>query len=327
MINNKNMQYYDTSKYNKANLLFEKFINSCEIEKVHKKSFRDFKISTITCVSTIATDVNIKRLCQYLNVEPKNDIVYIESQDLVKGFKKRKKIKPKNAKKVKKKGKNQLFSNQMSIGIKCHNKNHVHNNPVSIKVFKNGRIQMTGCKDMEEIEIMYKTLYNNMRNVKEEFYLNDQKFCIPTVENIIPFNKKNIKIEMINGTFYVNANLDLNKVIDVFQSQYSHEEVFIVKNKKSPLNFSIKLFGYLDKNKKKNKIPSVFIYNTGSINIIATSHDILEKTYQFIKTNIEENYDNIIEKKLKFNNNFFLHYPKLSKLSYTELCNYNSALI
>ena len=80
-------------------------------------------------------------------------------------------------------------------------------------------------------------------------------------------------------------------------------------NKKSPLNLSVKMLGYFDEKKKKDKIPSVFIYNTGAINIIATKKHILIKTYHFIKNNLEKWWDNIVEKKIIYNDDILLNDP------------------
>jgi len=125
------------------------------------------------------------------------------------------------------------------------------------------------------------------------------------VVGIKKFDKKNIKIEMINGTFYLNCVINLINLIHIIQKKYSYNEIFITKLRKSPISLSIKLFSYFDETKKKNKIPTVFIYNTGSVNIIATSYDMLFKTFDFIKDIIQKNFDDIAQKKIILNDNFF----------------------
>ena len=47
--------------------------------------------------------------------------------------------------------------------------------------------------------------------------------------------------------------------------------------------------------KQKEKIPSVFIYNSGSINIIAISLEILMNSYKLISEFVDENYEDLVE--------------------------------
>ncbi len=315
--------YYDTDKYKKAELLFDKFLDSSPIDRTDKGEFAPLKVSTITCVSKIAEEIDIKRACQFMEIK-KNDIVYIESNVFLKGKKKHAKAKDTYheddlPKKKKKKRKNQLFSNQISIGFKCNNKCHSHNNPISVKLFRNGRIQMTGCKDMKEIETIYNRLYKKLLEIPTEFHLGEKIITIQTVKNLREFKEENIKTEMVNGTFYTNSEMDLEKVSEIFQKDYNHREVYVVKTKKSPLNLSITSLSYFDKVKKKDKTPSVFIYSTGSINMIASSLPLLMKTYKFISDNINDNFDHFNEVKYKFNYSFFRNYEDLKSKDYEEL--------
>lgn len=374
--------YYDKNKYTQAIEKFDKFIQNCTVITPKCKPFADFQISTITCISNIGTKVNIQQFFEAIHSEDK-DIIYTKYSHFIKGSQNKKKRKKKLKKHkhliTKVRCNNQLFSNQMSIGFKCDNPKHCHKNPISVKVFRNGRIQMTGCKNMNEIHIMYDKLYQKIYNANANHVQssnnasnnpsilinessNDSSIMINNpsimindssnnpsvminnpsvmindssnnstntlnnpsktindpsnnstndpsntlnnqsiiVENICKFDPNQIQIEMINGTFYVNESLNLDQVLKMFLNNYTHEKVFIIQNKKSPLNLSIKQFGYFDTKKKKDKIPSVFIYNTGAINIIATKSDILYQTYDFIKNNLQKWWDKVVEKKIVY---------------------------
>lgn len=339
----KSKTYYDENKYKNANKLFDYFINHCEITTPPRTIFDNFQVSTITCVSTIGQMVNIQKFFELLNVNhnatnkpstncshcvdssdnnsfadqvidnnsfvgqviDNSDIIYAKYSHSLKGKKK----KGKKNDTVRFKGNNQLFTNQMSIGFRCNNTQHLHKNPISVKVFRNGRIQMTGCKNMEEIHIMYDKLYNKLVQINNNYLKTSKVGNANIVQNIQPFDEKQVQIEMINGTFYVNQALDLNQVLKMFMREYSHKQVFIIQNKKSPLNLSVKMLGYFDEKKKKDKIPSVFIYNTGAINIIATKKHILIKTYHFIKNNLEKWWDQIVEKKIIYNDQILKNDP------------------
>ena len=270
-----NTHHYDKQKYQQAIQQFDAFLQQCTIVSPVEPQIGKLKISTITCVCQISSKISIETL--FPRLEPiENNIIYVEYSNCLKGLKKS------GAKKNKKKN-NQLFSNQMSIGFACVNKTHTHKNPISVKIFRNGRIQMTGCKNVDEIQNVYERL---------------AKLILPL--KTFPFHKKNVKIEMINATFYVNQILNLHKVLKLFSTKYSHTVVFPIQNKTSPLNLSIKKYSYMDEKKQKDKIPSVFIYNTGAINIIATKDSILQDTYNFIKVNLETNWDEIVQKQIIF---------------------------
>lgn len=268
--------FYDTEKYADAIEQFQTFLNQSEIIIPNKTRFGPFTISTITCVSKIAKEIDIETI--FNKVQINSLIVYAKYSSLHKGLLPRSSS-PQPIRK------NQLFSNQMSFGCSCQQPAHHHKNPISIKVFRNGSIQMTGCKDNQEIKDTYNVL---------QHYLRDTCGI-----DVFPFHQKNIDIEMINGTFYVNEHLDLNRVLNIFLKEYSHNEIFIIQNKKSPLNLSIKFLGYFDKKKSKDKIPSVFIYNTGAINIIATKQSILNQTYTFMKQKIDQHWSQVVQKKIK----------------------------
>ena len=322
----KSKLYYNASKYKSANDLFNHFIDQCDIITPPRSVFDDFQVSTITCVSTIGKMVNIQKFFDELDITTSPDIVYAKYSHCLKGIKK----KTKKIDATKLRGNNQLFTNQMSIGFRCNDPRHLHKNPISVKVFRNGRIQMTGCKNMDEIQIMYGKLHDELSEIQKKHEMhqiheeiektqhaqsennehvenndkndkNDKNNDEMIVEDLLQFEVTDVQIEMINGTFYVNESLNLNQVLKMFMQEYSHQDVFIIQNKKSPLNLSVKMLGYFDEKKQKDKIPSVFIYNTGAINIIATKQPILMKTYEFIKSNLEKWWDRIVETKIVYN--------------------------
>jgi len=279
--------YVDHNNYSEAHKLFDEYLKKCKFITPDRNDFGDFKVSTITCVSSIAKKVDIKQLFELLQLS--NIIVYAKYSDQTKGITEQP---AKTSAKKSKNKKNQLFSNQMSIGFKCTIADHVHKNPISVKVFRNGRIQMTGSKNMKEIQTVYEILYGRIKLLLTEHH--------DIADELLIFKTEAIQIEMINGTFYMNHSLNLERVRHVFSTNYTHEEVFVSQNKKSPLNFCIKSFTVFDKKKCKDKIPSVFIYNTGAINIIATKKDILYKTYDFMKQNLSKYWSQIIQKGIQY---------------------------
>jgi len=109
-----NKIFYDKKKYKDSNAIFQNFIQSCIIISPEKKSFTDFKISTITCITSIAESVNVKEIFDLLNIDKIADIAYIISKNNIKGIKT---IKKKNSVIKKKKNKNKLFFKKKKIII------------------------------------------------------------------------------------------------------------------------------------------------------------------------------------------------------------------
>ena len=274
-------EYYNIEEFSEANKEFEEFINSCKIIKDENVGVGDLKISTITSTMPFCENVDLKKI--YDNCELNNDLIYIQfGKHNIKGDKRVAKKEPKDSTK-----KRLSFSNQMSFGLCCDNPEHQHKNPISVKMFKNGSIQMTGSKDIEETEIMYNKLKNSLEK-------------IDCAEKIYDYNIDEMQIEMINGTFNINYKVDLEKTAMFFIDNYDQKEIYINTEKKSPVACYLKKFSYIDERKKKEKTPSVFIYNSGAVNIITSGLDILNNSYNFLKELFDEHYDNIVEKKYVF---------------------------
>jgi hypothetical protein len=311
-----NDKYYELDEFKEANELFDSFLSRCKIIKQKKEKQDDFSISTMTIVTNMCDNINVKMVFQRLKID--KDIQYIESggkevrgeKDIKKSSYK-KKEKKKKIKDKRKLGKGSPFSNQISIGFKCDIHGHIHNNPICVKLFKNGRIQMTGCKDIDEVKYVYNKLYTKLNNIETIYYLNSKEIRIFPVQNIRTFEELDIKTEMINGTFSTKCKIDLNKILNKLKEVHmndndeTEDDIYINSEKKSPLICYLKLFGIYDKKKSKNKIPSVFIYNSGAINIIAINEEIIMKSYEFISNFVDKYYDDIVETDIQFDETFF----------------------
>ena len=92
----------------------------------------NLRISTMTAISSINSDINLDNL--YKNIQINNDIPFIEHGAYgYKGESSKKKRKSRNPEKRK------TFFNQVTIHVNC-------DKIVNVKLFNNGKIQMTGLK-------------------------------------------------------------------------------------------------------------------------------------------------------------------------------------
>ena len=96
------------------------------------------RISTITCILQISSDINLKKI--YDSVPITEYIPFIEygSDNVPKGFSK------KMLRKKRKKKKKKSFYNQSTIHV-------VHDGKImNVKLFNNGKIQITGLKEVHQ---------------------------------------------------------------------------------------------------------------------------------------------------------------------------------
>jgi hypothetical protein len=295
------MEYYNLDEFKEANKLFEEYINKLRLTKGKEREKSIFNVTTLTSTCTILNkhleESFLRKIYDDVVIGEGiyENIVYIQINKNT--FKGNKKIKVKKYKlgdvdkttDKRKLNKGNPFSNQISFGIKCTNPKHEHKNNICVKLFKNGSLHLTGCKDKEEIKEMYNTIKNILTNYTDK-------------GDIKEYNEKDINIVMSNGTYITGFKIDLAKTRDLIRKNFTESEMYINNDKKIQLSCSYKKLSKINivNNKKKEIYPSLFIYNSGAINIMACNLDVLYETYNMIKDFIAENYNNIVVKNYNF---------------------------
>ena len=64
----------------------------------------------------------------------------------------------------------------------------------------------------------------------------------------------------------------------------------------SPVRCYLKCMGTWDEKKKRHKQPSLFIYRSGSVNVVVPEMHLLDEAYNFINSFFREHYDQIVQK-------------------------------
>ena len=295
------IDYYNQKEFLEANELFEKEIEKLQLEDTPEVEFTETKISTITSIIKLCDFINIKILFNRMELD--DTFVYIKyKKNDIRGIKENIKAgsdKKNTDKRMKNKG--ICFSNQISLGIKCPHEEHQHKNPMSVKIFKNGNMQMTGCKNNEEIYDMYERIYKKIISIPKTYFYLDKKIDINFYKNIIEPEKMEFKNEMIISTFKINCNINQKKFNEKISSVYDNTKVYTIfqTNTYTPLRIYPKLLGFVNE-KGKEKIPTIFVYNTGSINLICPNLKILDSVYLFITQFIEKYQKDIIEENFTY---------------------------
>lgn len=288
-------KYYNIDKFKESNEIFEKYLDTCDINKKEMK-FTDFNISTITCIVKIANYINIKVLFEQLEVS--NDIIYLEYNEIIKGKREKKKIKKKEIKDKRMEKKGKSFSNQLSIGFNCDK--HYHKKPICMKIFSKGSLTITGVKSNEEINYVIHKFISLIDNIKNDYFYNNKIIKLYPYKEL---KRENIEksIETINGSFKCEFNVNLKNLKKCILNKYQNDELYLKNNRSALIELDLVFLKTNSNRKNKEKIPKVSVYGTGSIVINSVSEKILYKSYEFIKKFITENYDYVIDKDYEFN--------------------------
>lgn len=196
--------------------------------------------------------------------------------------------------KSKKKPSNKNFYNQVTILMKPTN-NPIRNY-INIKVFKNGSLQMTGCKDMDDFNNVTNTLINILKRGKDIKNKKGKLVHINFINNPEKIGIYDVKIRMINSNFKVNYKIDRKKLFKLLRKNHKSstkdKEIGYVECKYEPTGghscVNIK-YQYDEKSK-----PSIFVFQTGAIIITgAKTLDHIIKAYHFINKILNSYYDKI----------------------------------
>lgn len=263
-------------------------------------------ISTMTITGSFETTFNIENIGKYLDLN-QNGIVTVKYGNDDNSIRTLLVKKRRNKKKTKKTG---SFYNQVTLVVKSGKFN-----PVNIKIFKNGAIQLTGCKSIEHIFSSLNVVCDELKKIKGLYNPTTVKIeRKPFVTNITKINVedvKNLRIRMINSNFKLGFKIDrdvLFKIINDMNVQCIYEPcVHACVNIK---------YNYKDTDQI-----SIFVFESGSIIITgAKSKDHIYKAYEFITKIIYDKYNLVCKNDAES----FLERPEIKQL--IEQCNYIDSL-
>lgn len=236
----------------------------------------NLRVSTITAIGHLFKN-NIDLFQIYKNIDIDDKIKYIKYRELEKGIViKKKKIK-------------RDFFNQMTIHVYDGVKKN--GGKVNIKLFNNGRIQMTGLILIEQGANIIKLLQKLLKDNKD----------IELVEE----NKVNLEVVLINSDFDYGKSVDCDKLY-----QYLLENnIYVTYESCIYPGVNIKYF-YLNDNTtgickcceqcdgkgdgiNKCKKVTIAVFHSGKVIITGgRSFDQIEKSYYFIIKNLNEIFKN-----------------------------------
>lgn len=272
-------------------------INALEIDNLPK----GVSISTMCCSAKLNTIINVSNVLKYLQLDSDKLLCVKLSKDDYRSLIKLKFNKKQKNKKPKR-GKQQKFYNQVTtiIRISQGNYNILEEEPkINIKLFRNGSIQMSGCKSIKDVnrvinkiisKLSHKVFVDEDNNiVKTNEKVKDKKYTsIKFVEDRRSIKLTDFKIDMINSNYQVNLHIDRNNLYKLLLKKKitaSYEKSIracvIIKYIPQSLN-------------PNNKEISIFVFQKGNIIITGakSKYHIIE-AYEFLNNILVEHIDDI----------------------------------
>jgi TATA-box binding protein (TBP) (component of TFIID and TFIIIB) len=267
-----------------------KYIKIIDYEKEEIKNLPDgLTISTMCASAKLNSLINTVNIEKYLQLD-QDDIVCVKlnndnQRTLIQ-------TKTKNKRLKKKEKKDFHFFNQITVVVR------VFQGPVTdwedepkinLKLFKNGSIQMSGCKSLEYVNIVLNKLLVKIKQIKAK--IEDNKIHeIKFVENHTDLAITSYKIDMINSNYKVNMQIDRIKFYNLLLKKK-------IKCSFEPCIRACVIIKYTPiENNYEEKEISVFVFQKGNIiitgartknhiisackyinNILLTHHDEISK--------------------------------------------------
>ncbi|ANB50549.1 hypothetical protein [Powai lake megavirus] len=246
-------------------------------------------VSTITLDCKLGTLIDVDRFAKYV-VLKEEEIVSVKFGNRNNPATNRTIVVIKPKKKPSKKN----FYNQVTILMKPMN-NPIRNY-INIKVFKNGSLQMTGCKDMDDFYNVTLTLVKILKKGRLMKNKKGEQVKINYIDDVDKIGIYDIKIRMINSNFKLNYKIDREKLANILKKYHGKhskdKEIGFVEYKFQPMGgHSCVNIKYNHENGNKT---SIFVFQTGAVIITgAKTFDQIIIAYNFIHKILNKYYDRI----------------------------------
>ncbi len=268
-----------------------KYLKIVDYEKEEIKNLPDgLTVSTMCASAKLNSLVNTVNIEKYLPLD-QDDVICVKlnndrQRTLIQ-------TKAKNKRLNKKEKKDFHFFNQITVVIRVFQgpvKDWDTEPKINLKLFKNGSIQMSGCKSIEYINIVLNKLLVKITQIKAR--IEDKKIQeIKFVENHKDLSIISYKVDMINSNYKVNMQIDRTKLYDLL----------IKKNIKSSFEPCIRacvIIKYTppDNNIEEKEI-SVFVFQKGNVIITgARTRNHIISACKYINNILLTHYDEIHKK-------------------------------
>ena len=236
-------------------------------------------ISTMSATCSLGVDVELSNIYNYMILNKKG-ITTIKYKGEIKSLEKQSKRKRK--KNVK------SFQNQLTVEVRPDIEK-LPDNKISIKIFKNGSIQMSGVKSLLACNLALNKLIDSLS--KEYGVIVDGKIeDIHFISDKDKISVNRYKVDMINSNF--NINYEVNR-----ESLYN-----ILLERKIECRYEPSIHACVNIKFRPTNAPkniSIFVFQSGHIIITGAKNiDNIAESYKYITNMLEEHKSNIEKSKI-----------------------------
>ena len=260
------------------------------------------KVATMCCSCFLNTKINLDNIEKYLALNSDDVLVIKKTKDNFKTLIELKKPTKRNvAPKKKQNGNNFYNSITLIIRVTSGHTMDLDKEPnINVKIFKNGSLQMSGCKTIYDVSTALNKLITKLsqvKGIKEDNVIKQITFF--ETSNNITIN--NFKIDMIYCNYRISIQIDREKLYGLLKKKK-------IKCIYEPCIRACVSVKYVPENNNiGNKEVSIFIFKKGNIIITgARSKKQILESYNFINNIIITHSDEIIKKNDDFEEKMIL---------------------
>lgn len=254
-------------------------------------------VSTMCASCKLNSRLNIPNIEKYLQLNP-DDVITVKMnkermRTLINVKNKPKRMKKVDSKQKQKDTSKNHFYNQITVVIRVdHGQTKDLNEAprINMKLFKNGSVQMSGCKSLKNINIALNKLIYRLKEIKakiEDGKIVEKEF----IEEPESITVKDFKIDMINSNYQVSMQIDRDKLYNLLLKKK-------IKSSYEPCIRACVIIKYVPVNENTElKEVSVFVFQKGNIIITgARSKSHIISAYNYMNEIILTHKDEIIKK-------------------------------
>lgn len=274
------------------------FTDYLDVEKNEIRNLPNgISISTMCASCKLNTRLNIPNIEKYLQLNSDDILTVKKNKEKIRTLVTIKK-KPKRMKKIDTKQKQKdtsknHFYNQVTVVVRVNQgsvKDYNEVPKINMKLFKNGSVQMSGCKSIKNINIALNKLIFKLKEIKAK--LEDGKIVEKTfIEDPKSITVKDFKIDMINSNYKVAMQIDRDKLHNLLRKKK-------IKSSYEPCIRACVIIKYVPlKENIEQKEVSVFVFQKGNIIITgARSKSHIISAYKYMNEILITHKDEIIKK-------------------------------
>jgi TATA-box binding protein (TBP) (component of TFIID and TFIIIB) len=254
-------------------------------------------ISTMCTSCKLNTRLNIPNIEKFLQLNP-DDVLTVKMnkeriRSLINIKNKPKRVKKTDPKIKQKDTSKNHFYNQITVVIRVNHGQVKDLNEVpkiNMKLFKNGSVQMSGCKSIKNINFALNKLITKLKEIKarmENGKISEKTF----IDDPASITVKDFKIDMINSNYQVAMQIDRDKLFNLLLKKK-------IKSSYEPCIRACVIIKFVPiKENPEQKEVSIFVFQKGNIIITgARSKSHIDSSYSYMNEILLSHKDEITKK-------------------------------